>query len=124
MTIPCRTRSALAEPEPNGILIFGLVAAIAMAATLAACGEQAPKDPLLDSPLAIHDGEWSGDDGAIEGRLELRGECLYLSSSGGMRLLPVFGRDGLEWDAKASAVRIEGVAFPVSRPVRFGGAVA
>ena len=94
---------------------------LSLASLIGACGSQAPADPLLDSPLAIHDGEWNGDDGAIEGRLELRGDCLYLASAGGVLLYLVFGRDGLEWDSTAQAVRIDNATFVVSQTVRFGG---
>ena len=97
------------------------MAALTTAAALVACGDQAPTDPLLDSPLAILDGERNGDDSRVDGRLELRGDCLYLASVTGALALLVFAREGLDWDAKLHVVRIGAAEFAVGQNVRFGG---
>ena len=101
-----------------------------MAATIVGCGDQSRRDPLLDSPLAIRDGEWNGDDALIEGRLEQRGNCLYIAPpvggagyAGGRAAFLVFARDGLDWDANAQAGRLGAAEFTVGQNVRFGGSV-
>ena len=75
-------------------------------------------------PLALYNGEWSGDDAAMGGTLVIDERCLYVENTdpgGTKRWLVAFGNRGTSWDEESHSVHLPWGTFRNGDQIQFGG---
>jgi hypothetical protein len=78
-------------------------------------------DQVAASPLALYPGSSEGLNARLRGKLEMTGDCLYITREGGERWLAAFPSPGTTWDAGNRSVRIGNRVLRVGDPSGFDG---